>query len=111
MNMHQYIVVLSTVPDSETGEKIAKKILENRLAACVTLSAASKSLYWWNNQITQDKEHILIIKTREKLYPELEEKIKKFHPYDTPEIIGIPIAMGSESYLRWIDNETKDVTP
>lgn len=105
--MHEYIVVLTTVPDGETGEKIARKILENRLAACVTMSPASKSLYWWDNQITQDNEHILIIKTLEQLYKELEKKISEVHPYDTPEINALPVKKGSERYLNWINSVTR----
>ncbi len=99
---------MTTVPDAEVGQIIAEKVIEERLAACVTLTAAGQSLYWWQEKITQDQEHILFIKTIQEAYPELEKKILQIHPYDVPEIIALPISGGNKDYLKWIDTETGD---
>lgn len=106
--MAKYLLVMTTVPDAEVGQIIAEKIIEERLAACVTLQAAGQSLYWWQGKITQDQEHTLFIKTKKESYPDLEEKIHQIHPYDIPEIIALPIFAGSKDYLDWIDNETQE---
>lgn len=105
--MAKFILVLSTVPDREVGQEIARVLLEERLAACVTISAACESFYWWEQKISQDQEYILFIKTRDKLYPNLEERILEIHPYDVPEIIALPLNNGFPKYLDWITDETK----
>lgn len=105
--MNKYMLVLTTVPDEGTGQKIAKKLIEERLAACVTVSVASQSLYWWQGKITQDQELILFIKTKATHFSQLEEKILELHPYEIPEIIVMPIINGYTKYLDWIDKETK----
>jgi periplasmic divalent cation tolerance protein len=98
---------MTTVPTSDIGQIIAEKILRERLAACVTLQATSQSLYWWKGKITQENEHTLLIKTKKEAYPKLEEMIREIHPFDVPEIIALPILIGSEDYLGWIDSETQ----
>lgn len=105
--MDKYILVLTTVPEEKTGKTIATRLLEERLAACVTISAASQSFYWWKGQISKEPEHILLIKTRAALYPRLEKKIQEIHPYEVPEIIALPVHKGSADYLNWIEKETK----
>lgn len=105
--MTQYLLVMTTVPDADVGQIIAEKILEERLAACVTLQATSQSLYWWKGKITQDQDHTLFIKTKKEAYTKLEEKIQEIHPHDVPEIIALPILTGSKNYLDWIDSETQ----
>jgi len=105
--MTQYLLIMTTVPDADIGQIIAEKIIEERLAACITLQAGSQSLYWWKGKITQEQEHTLLIKTTKEAYSKLEEKIKEIHPYKIPEIIALPILKGSEEYLGWIDRETQ----
>ena len=107
--MTKYLLVITTVPDTEVGQIIAEKIIEGRLAACVTLSAPVQSLYWWQGKITQDQEHTLFIKTKKEAYRKLEEKIRQIHPYDIPEIIALPVCAGSKDYLSWIDGETQSL--
>ena len=104
------IVVLSTVPDAETGRKIARGVLEKRLAACVNISGPLESHYWWEGKIQQEPEHLLIFKTREELFPALEEAVRSLHPYDVPEIIALPVGQGSPAYLGWIGSETHSET-
>lgn len=105
--MDKHILVLTTVPEEKSGQKIATHLLEERLAACVTISPACQSLYWWKEKITKESEHILFIKTKAALYSELEKKIREIHPYEVPEIIVLPIQKGSADYLNWIEKETK----
>lgn len=102
-----HILVLSTVPDEKTGQKIASELLEKRLAACVTISAPVCSIYRWKNKIAQDKEFMLFIKTGSENYTDLEKKIIELHPYDVPEVVAIPLMKGYSKYLEWIDQETK----
>ena len=104
--MNGFILVLTTIPDRETGEKIAHTLVKKRLAACLTLSAPSQSFYWWKGEIAEDKEYVCFIKTKEELYEKLEKEIQEIHPYDVPEIIVLPILKGSADYLEWIDKET-----
>jgi len=105
--MTPYVQVVTTVERKEDGEDIAKTLVERRLAACVQLVGPIKSMYWWKDEIETAKEWLCYIKTHESLYDELEEAIKAIHPYETPEIISLPILSGSEDYLEWIHNEIK----
>jgi len=106
-SLKDFMLVLTTVPDEKVGEKIAQRLLKERLAACVTISSASSSFFWWQEKIAKEKEHILFIKTKSALFPELEGILKDNHPYDVPEIIALPLLEGSPEYLDWIKNETK----
>lgn len=106
--MNKFVVVLSTVPDEAKGREIARALVEARLAACVTVSAASRSVYRWEGKTCDEKEHILVIKTTGRLFKKLEAKLKAIHPYKVPEIIALPIVSGSASYLAWLDAETRE---
>lgn len=104
----KYIVVLITVPDFETGRKIAKVLVEEKLSACVNITKSEvNSIYYWKGNIEDDTENLLIIKTREDKFKDLVKRVKELHPYTVPEIIAMPIVLGSEDYLNWID-ETLD---
>jgi periplasmic divalent cation tolerance protein len=104
----KYIVVFITVPSFDTGRKIAKTVVEEKLGACVNITKSEvNSIYYWQGNIEDDTEHLLIIKTREDKFKNLVEKVKELHPYTVPEIIAMPIVLGSEDYLNWID-ETLD---
>ncbi len=105
--MADYLLVLSTVPDEKTGQEVALRLVEERLAACVTVSAASRSFYRWEGKIAQETEFVLFIKTTANLFEDLEARIKTLHPYSVPEIIAIPLDRGSRDYLRWLGQETR----
>jgi len=104
--MAEELLVFTTVPDEETAEKISQHLVEKRLAACVTRTAANKSVYWWQGKITKDNEHILFIKTQAKRYPELEKVLVMVHPYEVPEVIAVPLVQGFGKYLDWLNKET-----
>lgn len=104
--LDQALLVLTNVPAAAIAEKLACVLLERRLAACVNILPAVRSLYRWQGQLEEADEVMLQIKTTQCNYPELEAAIKAAHPYDVPEIIGIPIVSGLPAYLDWIKQET-----
>ena len=105
--LKKYILVLTTVPEEKSGQKIAEQLVREKLAACVTVSAPSLSFYWWQGKIARETEHILFIKTRTALYQELEKRIREIHPYEIPEILALDVHQGLKDYLNWIEKETK----
>ncbi len=96
------------MPDEKTGSEICRRLVEERLAACVTASGACLSAYWWKGKIAQEREFVLLIKTKASLFERLEARIKSLHPYSVPEIIALPIVRGSGDYLAWLKSETVD---
>jgi len=105
--MSGFVLVLTTVPDEAKGHEIARALVEKRLAACVTVSAAARSFYRWQGKICEDAERILFIKTRAELFPALEEAFRTLHPYEVPELIALPVVGGAQPYLDWLRAETK----
>lgn len=101
-----YAVVLTTVASAEDAERIAGKLLDDQLAAGVQMLSI-KSLYTWKNARVDADEVLLLIMTREELYPELEQAIVAVHKYETPEILLLPVEKGLPSYLSWIDALTR----
>lgn len=104
----QHIIALSTCPDEQTASRIAAKLVENQLAACVNIIPAIQSVYRWQGKIEQDNEVLLIIKTRKDVFSQLELLIGEYHPYELPEIVAVPIDTGLKEYLNWID-ESLDI--
>jgi periplasmic divalent cation tolerance protein len=105
--MISYIQVLTTADKKEDAKRIARILLEARLAACIQVVGPISSLYWWKGKIEEDEEWLCIIKSRKDLYKELEKTIRKNHPYEVPEIIAIPIISGNRNYLKWMNMELK----
>jgi periplasmic divalent cation tolerance protein len=100
------IVVLTNVPDRALAASLARTLLDQRLAACVNIGAPIESIYHWQGRIETAGEIPVAIKTRASLYSNIEAAIRKLHPYDTPEIIAIPIVEGDAAYLAWVAAET-----
>jgi periplasmic divalent cation tolerance protein len=105
--MAAYMLVLTTVPDEKTGTELGRMLVEERLAACATVSPAARSLYRWEGQICDEGEHVVLIKTRASLYEKLENRIKALHPYRVPEVIAWTLEKGSRDYFDWLDEATK----
>jgi periplasmic divalent cation tolerance protein len=105
MNDARACLVMTTVPNKEQAEKIARAVLEARLAACVQIQEIT-SFYWWDGKINRDAEQLLYLKTTAKHYTALEAAIIANHTYDTPEILQMPIERGFEKYLDWMQRET-----
>ncbi len=103
-----YIVVMVTVPDRETGLKIARQLVEQKLAACANLLGPMMSLYTWKDAVHEDEEYLLLIKTRRDLFDDrLIPAVRSLHPYELPEIIALPIQMGLPPYMNWINESTR----
>ena len=100
-----YRLVLTTCADQATADKLAKALVEKRLAACVSCLPGVRSFYEWKGKLESEQEQLLLIKSREDKYSELEQTLRKLHPYELPEIIAVPIEEGLVPYLNWIDTQ------
>lgn len=105
------IVVLVTVPAEATGVEIARRLLDERLAACVNCLGPIRSLYRWKGEICDDSERLLVIKSRGALFGRIREAVLAVHPYETPEIVALPIVKGLPAYLAWLRAETTTPRP
>jgi periplasmic divalent cation tolerance protein len=101
------IVVFITAPNEDEAAGIAKALVESKLAACVNIIKGIRSIYRWHGNLKDDSEVLMIVKTQKKLLGALSDKTKEFHSYDVPEIIALPIAGGSEDYLKWLRESTE----
>jgi periplasmic divalent cation tolerance protein len=101
------LVVLTNCPDVEVADRIARTIVEQRLAACVNRLAPVESVYRWQGAVERATEVPLLIKTTRERYAEIEQAIRVLHPYEVPEIIAVPVSAGLASYLRWVADETQ----
>lgn len=96
------LVVLTTVERAEDGVRLGRSLVERKLAACVQVLPPMTSIYRWRGKIEQAAEHLVLIKTTQAVYPELELAINENHPDETPEIIALPVEKGSPGYLDWL---------
>jgi periplasmic divalent cation tolerance protein len=103
----EYIQVFTTTETKGDAEKIAKALVERRLAACAQIFGPLSSTYWWKGKLENAEEWGCFIKSTHVLYHELENELRQMHPYENPEIIVMPIVGGSKTYLEWIRGETK----
>ena len=99
-------VVLVTAPDARVGREIAKRLVEARLAACVNLVPGVVSIYRWQQEVREDEEVLLLVKTRESRCRDLKERVCELHPYDLPEVLTLAVAGGSDAYLDWVREES-----
>ncbi len=102
----QPLVVYCSCPDLTVAERIAETVVAEHLAACVNIVPGLISIYRWQGQMQRESEVLLMLKTREAVYPLLETRIFELHPYEVPEVIAIPITLGATSYLNWLDDNT-----
>jgi periplasmic divalent cation tolerance protein len=101
------IVVLMTAANEDEGARLAKILVEARLAACVSLVPQARSFFWWEGKIDEQHETIMIAKTRREALPLLIETVQKNHSYAVPEIIALPIIAGASNYLNWLSAEVQ----
>jgi periplasmic divalent cation tolerance protein len=101
------VLVLSTVARAEDAERIARELVERRLAACVNVVAAVSSVYRWKGKVESEEERLLLIKTRADRFEVLRETLVALHPYELPEAIAVPIEAGHQPYLDWIDESVR----
>ncbi len=101
------LVVLVTAPTAEKAAEIARALVEERLAACGNVIPAVRSIYRWQGTVHDDAEALLVLKTTRDRFEALRDRVLALHPYEVPEVIALPIAAGSASYLDWIVASTR----
>ena len=104
--MPKEIIVLITTPSAREARAIGKKLVQERLAACVNIISTVHSIFSWEGKICQERESLMIVKTKSSCFKRLEERVKSLHRYSVPEVIALPIVRGSKDYLRWIHQTT-----
>ncbi len=103
----EVLVVLTTVPDAATAERLAARLVADRLAACVNVLAPVRSVYRWKGTVETAAEVPLLVKTTRERYAALEDALRALHPYELPEIVALPVAAGLEAYLAWVAEEIR----
>ena len=99
------VLILCSCGDLEAARRIANALVEQHLAACVSVLPAVESVYRWQEKIESANEALLLIKTTSDRFRPIQEKILELHSYDTPEIIALPVVAGLEKYLRWLGEQ------
>ena len=102
-----YIVVLTNSPSQDNAQLIARHLLEKKLCACVNILNPCLSMYHWQEEIETANEIPMLIKAKSALFDEIQATIRKYHPYDVPEIVALPIEYGDVEYLKWINVVSK----
>ena len=102
MNPTDALVVLVTTGSTEEAGKIARALVEERLAACVNLVPAIRSFYRWQGEIVDDAEVLLVVKSSRARFAALEERVRELHSYDVPEVLALEVGAGSAAYLEWL---------
>jgi periplasmic divalent cation tolerance protein len=105
-NETRVCTVLTTAPDTEMATRLARKLVEERLAACVNVLPGVQSIYRWEGTVKQDSEVLLLIKSRTGLMDALAARIKDLHSYEVPEVLVLSVSGGSVQYLDWVETET-----
>ena len=101
------VVIYITAPNEVEAAKIAKALVEEHLAGCVNIIRDIRSIYAWKGKIEDEKEVLMIVKTRRKLFASLQARVLELHPYTIPEIIATPIIDGAEEYIKWLEDATQ----
>jgi periplasmic divalent cation tolerance protein len=103
---HRFRAVLVTAGSEEQAASIARALVGDRLAACVNIIGPVRSIYRWRDAVEDDREFLLVIKTRAALYLKVERRVRQMHTYEIPEVISLPLDRGSPPYLKWILDST-----
>jgi periplasmic divalent cation tolerance protein len=104
--MDDVIVVFTNLPDRAIAQKLAQELVAQKLAACVNVLAECASVYRWQGKVESTAEVPVLIKTRAGRYAEVENAIRRLHPYELPEIVAVPVVRGFGEYLDWVADET-----
>jgi len=99
-------IVYITAGSEEEAKRLAKALVEERLAACCSIISKIQSIYSWEGKLQQENEHLIMCKTRNTLFGPLEQRVREIHSYDVPEILMVPVLDGSGPYLEWLLNST-----
>lgn len=102
----EYVLVLTTLPADADGPAFGRSLVDERLAACVNLLPVMESVYRWEDEVQQETERQVFIKTTRARVVALWDRVREMHPFDVPEFIVLPIIDGNDAYLRWIAEQT-----
>lgn len=100
-------LIYVTVKDTEEARRIGRTLIEERLVACVNILDGINSLYWWKGKIVDDREALVIAKTKGSLVPAVIEKVRSLHSYSCPCIVTLPIIDGNQDFLSWVERECR----
>ena len=100
------LIAFSTFPSEASAREAAGMLVENGLAACASILPGIKSIYRWQGKIEASSETLLMLKTTQDAYPQLESALKACHPYELPEILAVRAEAGLPGYLEWVVQET-----
>jgi periplasmic divalent cation tolerance protein len=103
--MTDKIFLQTTCATPEEAERIARHLVDQRLAACCGISTPVKSIYRWRGAVEDAQEYVLTVKTRRDLFDRVSAAIRTLHSYEVPELIAMPVVAGSAEYLEWMDRE------
>ena len=104
-------VILITCPSKKEAKKIGHHLVSEKLAACVNIIPGLISIFYWQGKLNEEKEVLLIVKSRSSCFSKLEKRIRQIHSYSVPEVIALPIVQGSRAYLQWIREMTLTKKP
>jgi periplasmic divalent cation tolerance protein len=106
MTPNEFVIIFTTLPADSDPAEFANALVEERLAACVSIYGDMQSFYRWSDQVEQDTERQVVIKTAARRVPALWERVRAMHPYEVPEFLVMPIVDGNEAYLSWMREST-----
>jgi len=109
MSEENAVVVFVTASSKKEAQKISDLLLQKRKAACVNIVSNVDSMFWWESKLEFSKESLLIIKTKSSVLPQVIELVKQAHSYTTPEVIVLPIIDGNADYLKWMNEEIREL--
>lgn len=104
---NEFAVVFVTCGSAKEARKIADRLLDKRLVACANIISGVESKFWWKEKIDKAAETLIMMKTLSKNFAKVEKEVRRFHSYEVPEIIAMPIVAGSRDYFRWISRSVK----
>lgn len=102
------VVMMCTAPDAEVAARLGRQLVERALAACVNIVPGLRSIYQWQGSMCDEREVLMVIKTRKSKAEALAAALREGHPYETPEIIALPMVGGLDAYAQWVRDSTPD---
>jgi periplasmic divalent cation tolerance protein len=100
--MNECVVVLVTAPDADVAARIARTLVEEKLAACGNVLPQIRSIYRWEGNVEDAAEALLLLKTTRSRFKEVVDRVRQIHPYQVPEVVAVPIVAGLDAYLDWV---------
>jgi len=104
--MTEFNLIYMTAASEDDAARIGHTLVEERLAACANVIPRMRSFYWWEGRVQEEREAVLVVKTRAALVPALTERVKALHGYSVPCVVALPIEAGNPAYLEWLRGET-----